>query len=137
MKVLIALLMVTLAGLCWLQHENSLLRDAVDKANHIARDQTLKIDQLKTQFSVVSDRADENERVQVSLRERLNEADEREAMREKTITGLLNENEAFRRWYGAVLPDAVRRLHRRPACVSAGHCLQRLPESEPMSDARK
>lgn len=57
--------------------------------------------------------------------------------REQTITRLLNENEELRRWYRADLPDAVRRLHTRAACASAGHCLQRLPESEPLPDAGK
>ncbi|EIW6260704.1 TPA: LysB family phage lysis regulatory protein, partial [Escherichia coli] len=46
-----------------------------------------------------------------------------------------NENEDFRRWYGAGLPDAVRRLHQRPACTDASDCPQRLPESEPLPDA--
>ncbi|ENJ4927582.1 LysB family phage lysis regulatory protein, partial [Escherichia coli] len=50
---------------------------------------------------------------------------------------LLNENEDFRRWYGADLPDAVRRLHQRPACADASDCPQRLPESESLPDARQ
>ncbi|EHT5252918.1 LysB family phage lysis regulatory protein, partial [Escherichia coli] len=65
----------------------------------------------------------------------LENAAKREAQREKTITRLLNENEDFRRWYGADLPDAVRRLHQRPACTDASDCPQRLPESEPLPDA--
>ncbi len=39
--------------------------------------------------------------------------------------------------YGTRLPDVVRRLHTRVGCVSAGHCLQRLPESELLPDAGK
>jgi LysB family phage lysis regulatory protein len=92
---------------------------------------------LKNQLIVASDRADKNERAQVDLRQKLNAAGEREARREQTITRLLNENEAFRRWYSADLPDAVRRLHKRAACASAGDCLQRLPESQPLPDAGK
>ncbi|EPU2800514.1 Rz-like lysis system protein LysB, partial [Escherichia coli] len=72
---------------------------------------------------------------QVALRQELENAAKREAQREKTITRLLNENEDFRRWYGAGLPDAVRRLHQRPACTDASDCPQRLPESEPLPDA--
>ncbi|EEV5914890.1 holin [Escherichia coli] len=37
--------------------------------------------------------------------------------------------------YGADLPDAVRRLHQRPACTDASDCRQRLPESESLPDA--
>jgi LysB family phage lysis regulatory protein len=57
--------------------------------------------------------------------------------REQTITRLLNENDAFRRWYRADLPDAVRRLHQRAACINAaaGDCLQRLPEGQSLPDA--
>ena len=39
--------------------------------------------------------------------------------------------------YSAELPDVVRRLHTRAGCASAGHCLQRLPESELLPDAGK
>ncbi|SPW71864.1 phage lysis protein LysC [Escherichia coli] len=41
----------------------------------------------------------------------------------------------FAAGYGAELPDAVRRLHQRPACTDASDCPQRLPESEPLPDA--
>ncbi|MDN0871903.1 LysB family phage lysis regulatory protein [Escherichia coli] len=82
-------------------------------------------------------RADKNELAQVALRQELENAAKREAQREKTITRLLNENEDFRRWYGADLPDAVRRLHQRPACTDASDCPQRLPESEPLPDAEQ
>ncbi|PDM27345.1 protein lysB, partial [Escherichia coli] len=68
--------------------------------------------------------ADKNELAQVALRQELENAAKREAQREKTITRLLNENEDFRRWYGADLPDAVRRLHQRPACTDASDCPQ-------------
>ena len=84
-------------------------------------------------------RADKNELAQVALRQELENAAKREAQREKTITRLLNENEDFRRWYGADLPDAVRRLHQRAACTNAAadDCLQRLPEGQPLPDARQ
>ncbi|EOT9245245.1 Rz-like lysis system protein LysB, partial [Escherichia coli] len=87
------------------------------------------------QLHVALTRADKNELAQVALRQELENAAKREAQREKTITRLLNENEDFRRWYGADLPDAVRRLHQRPACADASDCRQRLPESEPLPDA--
>lgn len=90
---------------------------------------------LKNQLHVALTRADKNELAQVALRQELENAAKREAQREKTITRLLNENEDFRRWYGADLPDAVRRLHQRPACTDASDCPQRLPESESLPDA--
>lgn len=128
---------LALAGGLWLRHENSNLTRSLEKANRVASEQKTTIGMLKNQLVVARDRADKNERAQVDLRQKLNAAGEREARREQTITRLLNENEAFRRWYSADLPDAVRRLHKRAACASAGDCLQRLPESEPLPDAGK
>ncbi|MBS1206487.1 MAG: hypothetical protein H6R25_3386 [Proteobacteria bacterium] len=135
MKTLMVVLALAVVGLLWLRHENSALRESFETANRVAGEQKLTIGMLKNQLIVARDRADKNERAQVDLRQKLNAAGEREARREQTITRLLNENDAFRRWYSADLPDAVRRLHKRAACASAGDCLQRLPESQPVPDA--
>jgi len=137
MKTVIILLILAAPGLLWLRHENSNLSRSLEKANRVAGEQKLTIGALKNQLNTAISLAEKNERAQVALREKLNAAGERAAQREKTVTRLLNENEAFRRWYSADLPDAVRRLHKRAACASAGSCLQRLPEGEPMPDARK
>lgn len=137
MKTLIVLLILAVVGLLWLRHENGTLRASFDKASRIASEQKTTIGMLKNQLIVARTVADNNERAQVDLRQKLDAAAVREAQREEAIKRLLNENDAFRRWYGAVLPDAVRRLHKRPACASAGDCLQRLPESQPLPDAGK
>ncbi|EON3660190.1 Rz-like lysis system protein LysB, partial [Escherichia coli] len=108
---------------------------SLDRANNVASEQQTTITMLKNQLHVALTRADKNEMAQVALRQELENAAKREAQREKTITRLLNENEDFRRWYGADLPDAVRRLHQRPACTDASDCPQRMPESEPLPDA--
>lgn len=135
--LILAAVVLACAGVLWLRHENSNLTRSLEKANRVASEQKTTIGMLKNQLSVARSVADKNERAQVDLRQKLDAAAGREAQREEAIKGLLNENEAFRRWYGAVLPDAVRRLHKRPACVSAGQCLQRLPESQPLPDAGK
>ncbi|EPJ7186853.1 Rz-like lysis system protein LysB [Citrobacter amalonaticus] len=137
MKTLVVLMVLAVLGLLWMRHENGNLRSSFDRANDVASQQKRTIGMLKNQLSVSSARADKNERAQVKLREQLNAASEREALREQTVTRLLNENEVFRRWYRADLPDAVRRLHVRRACASAGDCLQRVPESQPLPDAGK
>lgn len=135
MKTLMVVLALAVVGLLWLRHENGTLRESFEKANRVAGEQKRTIGMLKNQLIVARDWADKNERAQVDLRQKLNAAGEREARREQTIMRLLNENDAFRRWYSADLPDAVRRLHKRAACASAGDCLQRLPESQPLPDA--
>ena len=137
MKTLIILLVLAVTGLLWMRQENSTLRGSFERANRVAGERKNTIGMLKIQLSVAHDRADKNERAQVDLRQKLDAASVREARREQTITRLLNENDAFRRWYSADLPDAVRRLHHRAACASAGDCLQRLPESQPLPDAGK
>ncbi|WP_368537015.1 Rz-like lysis system protein LysB [Enterobacter hormaechei] len=135
MKAMITMLVIAVLGLLWLRHENGNLRTSFDKANRVANQQKTTIGMLKNQLSVATIRADKNERAQVALRQKLNAAEAREAQREKTIVRLLNENEDFRRWYNAVLPEPVRGLHRRAACADASDCLQRLPESQSLPDA--
>ncbi len=135
MKTLVVLLVLAVLGLLWARHENGNLRSSFDRANDVATYQKRTIGMLKNQLSVSNARADKNERAQVQLREKLNAVSEREALREQHIKRLLNENEAFRRWYGGELPDAVRRVHTRAACASAGSCLQRVPGSDPLPDA--
>ena len=92
---------------------------------------------MKNQLSVSQGIARRNETAQVSLRGEVLAAGAMAALREQTITRLINENETLRRWYGDKLPDVVRRLHTRPGCASAGHCLQRVSESELLPDAGK
>lgn len=137
MKVLIILLAGLLGGVLWLRHDNVNVSRSFEKANRVATEQKTTIGMLKNQLSVSQRIARTNEAGQVRLADELTAAGELATRREQTITRLLNENEELRRWYRADLPDAVRRLHTRAACASAGHCLQRLPESEPLPDAGK
>jgi len=101
MKTLIALLALALLGLLWLRHENGVLSRSFEKANRVAGEQKRTIAMLENQRVVAQRLAGENERAQVSLREKLNAAGERVTRREQTITRLLNENESLRRWYSA------------------------------------
>ncbi|HID9090470.1 Rz-like lysis system protein LysB [Enterobacter mori] len=133
MLILAGLLAVTL----WLRHDNLILSRSLATANRVASEQKNALAALNQQLSLAQRMARSNENAQVRLREALLIAGEEGARREATIVRLLNENEALRRWYTAQLPDAVRRLHTRTACASAAHCLQRLPEGEPLSDAGK
>ena len=133
MLILAGLLAVTL----WLRHDNLILSRSLATANRVASEQKNALAALNQQLSLAQRMARSNENAQVRLREALLVANEEQARREATIGRLLNENEALRRWYTAQLPDAVRRLHTRTACASAAHCLQHLPEGEPLSDAGK
>ena len=135
MKTLLALLAAALLATAWLRHENSQLREGFDTANRVAREQKTRADNLQQQLHASTALAVQNEQAQVALRQKLDAAAARDARREQRLKRLLNENDDFRRWYGADLPDVVRRVHQRPACLSAGDCLQRLPESEPVPDA--
>ncbi|MCW2095130.1 UNVERIFIED_ORG: LysB family phage lysis regulatory protein [Enterobacter sp. BIGb0239] len=137
MKVLMILLAGLFAVVLWLRHDNATLSRSFERANRVASEQKTTIGMLKNQLAVLQRIARTNETAQVRLSDELTAAGELAARRENTITRLLNENEELRRWYRADLPDAVRRLHTRKACASAGHCLQQLPESEPLPDAGK
>ncbi|PJG62661.1 protein lysB [Yersinia kristensenii] len=137
MKTLIVLLILAVFGVLWLCDENDKLSRSLEGANRVTNEQKSTINMLKNQLSVAANRADKNERAQVTLRQQLDSAGKLAAQREQTITRLLNENETFRRWYRTDLPDVVHRMHRRPACTSASHCLQRMSESQPLPDARQ
>lgn len=137
MKTLIVLLILAVFGVLWLRDENDKLSRSLEGANRVTNEQKSTISMLKNQLDVAANRAEKNERAQVALRRKLDAAGKLAAQREQTITRLLNENETFRRWYRTDLPDVVRRMHRRSACASASHCLQRMPESQPLPDARQ
>nr|DAI77386.1 MAG TPA: lysis regulatory protein [Caudoviricetes sp.] len=137
MKVILFLLAALVAVVLWQCHENGNLTRSFERANRIAGEQKNVIGMLINQLSVSQGIARENETAQVSLRGELIAAGVMAVQREETITRLLNENETLRRWYGDKLPDVVRRLHTRAGCASAGHCLQRMSDSEPLPDAGK
>ncbi|ENL4126220.1 LysB family phage lysis regulatory protein [Enterobacter hormaechei] len=137
MKMMLFLLAALVAVVLWQRHENGNLTRSFDRPNKVATEQKNVIGMLKNQLSVSQGIARRNETAQVSLRGELIAAGAMAVRREETITRLMNENETLRRWYSAELPDIVRRLHTRAGCASAGHCLQRLPESELLPDAGK
>jgi len=137
MRLFAVLSVLAALGLLWLRNENGNLSRAVETANRVASQQKTTISMLENQLSVAGKLARRNESAQMALRDQLAKSSEEASRREQMITRLLNENDVFRRWYHAPLPDAVRRLHARTACVSAGDCNQRMPEGEPLSDAGK
>ena len=137
MKMMLFLLAALIAVVLWQRHENGNLTRSFDRMNKVATEQKNVIGMLKNQLSVSQGIARRNETAQVSLRGELIAAGAMAVRREETITRLMNENETLRRWYSSELPDVVRRLHTRAGCASAGHCLQRLPESELLPDAGK
>lgn len=137
MKTLMVLLILAVAVLAWLKHENGKLSRSFGRANEVATDQKRTIGMLKDQLLTAQRLGADNDRAQVALRDKLTAAGRRAARRERTITRLLNENEELRHWYDTELPAAVRGLHARAPCASAGRCAERLPEGEPVPDAGK
>ena len=133
---LAALLLTALAGL-WLLEQNHALRASLANAQQLTREQNATLTRLKTALNATTELAAKNQQAQVALRQQLDAASAQALRRENAIARLLNENEAFRHWYRTELPDAVRRVHQRPACPSAAHCLQQLPAGQPLSDAGK
>lgn len=133
---LAALLLTALAGL-WLLEQNHALRASLANAQQLTREQSATLTRLKTALNATTELAAKNQQAQVALRQQLDAASAQALQRENAIARLLNENEAFRHWYRTELPDAVRRVHQRPACSSAAHCLQQLPAGQPLPDAGK
>lgn len=137
MSIRLAVLLLTaLAGL-WLLEQNHALRASLANAQQLTREQSATLTRLKTALNATTELAAKNQQAQVALRQQLDAASAQALQRENAIARLLNENEAFRHWYRTELPDAVRRVHQRPACSSAAHCLQQLPAGQPLPDAGK
>lgn len=94
-------------------------------------------DTLLAQSSAIyalQDSARRNEQAQIELRARLTAAGRLAANRDKQLTKLLNENETLRRWFGADLPDDIKRLHQRPAFDGPDDYLRWLSESGELRD---
>jgi LysB family phage lysis regulatory protein len=136
-KAWLMALLLGVCGLLWLMQQNHTLRASLAQSQQLTQEQNSAIAQLKAQLTASRELANSNEQAQVALRQQLESASAQAVQREQAITRLINENDAFRRWYSAELPDAVRRVHQRPACASAGHCLQPLPAGQSVPDAGK
>lgn len=91
----------------------------------------------RTAIATLQDRALRNEREQVALRQRIATADQLANRRNHTITRLLNENEALRRWYQSALPDDVIGLHTRPDFATPDDYLRWLSEGQQLPSARQ
>ncbi|KOQ98823.1 hypothetical protein ABW48_12485 [Pluralibacter gergoviae] len=137
MRIAIVLLLAATLALLFTRIENNRLRRDLNEASQLAGAQKLNLDRLNAERAALDDRLKRTDALQQAWRQKLNAAADASARREQTIARLLNENSDARRWYGSALPDAVRRMHQRPACASAGRCLQPLPAGDALPDAGK
>ncbi|MBT9186360.1 LysB family phage lysis regulatory protein [Pectobacterium punjabense] len=85
-------------------------------------------------IEALQDNARRNEQAQAELRTKLSQAGQLAASRDNKITRLLNENADLRRWYGAALPDDIKRLHRRPTFDNPDAYLRWLSEGNELPD---
>lgn len=137
MKIVLALLLATALALLLMRHENNALKRALAAAGHTTAAQKQNLNRLSAERDALNHQLEQNNRLQSEWRQQLATAEDASVRREQTIARLLNENEAVRRWYASALPDAVRRMHQRPACASAGRCIQPLPAGGAVPDAGK
>lgn len=137
MKTLIILLIVAVAGLWWLTHENRELRQALSDAAQTITTQKNNLATLQNQLNVVRDNANRSERAQVVLRQQLGDAQQLATDKDKKITRLLNENKPLRDWYRSALPDGIARLHTRPAFDTPDAYLRWLSEGGELPDTGK
>ncbi|WP_323667094.1 Rz-like lysis system protein LysB [Pectobacterium punjabense] len=85
-------------------------------------------------IGTLQDNARRNEQAQAALRTKLSQAGQLAVSRDNKITRLLNENADLRRWYGAALPDDIKRLHRRPTFDNPDAYLRWLSEGNELPD---
>ncbi|MBB1200561.1 LysB family phage lysis regulatory protein [Enterobacteriaceae bacterium 89] len=135
MRLLAALLLAATLALLVMGKQNSSLRQSLQQTSQLAGEQKQLISQLDARLRALGDQLQQNDKAQAEWRQKLNAATQAAIQHEQTIARLLNENAEFRRWYSTALPDAVRRVHQRPACTSAGRCLPALSDDRAVPDA--
>ncbi|RDL15948.1 LysB family phage lysis regulatory protein [Serratia fonticola] len=135
MKILITLLMLAVVSVWWIKRENSELTRSL--AIETIGKQKKALQALQNALTELEARARSNEREQVLLREQRDAAEALANRRHQTITRLLNENEALRRWYQSPLPDDVIRLHRRPGFATPDDYLRWMSEGQQLPDTGK
>jgi LysB family phage lysis regulatory protein len=137
MKTLAALLALALAMAGWVKWDNLWLTRSLSTANQTISMQKNDLTGVRLQLSEAQASARRNEREQVILRQRITAADQLANRRNHTITRLLNENEALRRWYQSALPDDVIGLHARPDFATPDDYLRWLSEGQQLPATRQ
>ncbi|MBH3293139.1 LysB family phage lysis regulatory protein [Serratia marcescens] len=131
------LALVLLAVIALLKWQVITLGDSLDAAKLENVRVAAALTESRAAIAVLQDSALRNEREQVMLRQRIAAADQLVTRRNHTITRLLNENEALRRWYQSALPDDVIRLHSRPDFATPDDYLRWLSEGQQLPAARQ
>ncbi|MCH4263852.1 MAG: Rz-like lysis system protein LysB [Serratia liquefaciens] len=137
MKTLIILLVLAVVATWWIGRENRELTRSLSDATETVGKQKKALQASQRSLTELRDRARSDERAHVLLREQRDTAEALANRRNQTITRLLNENEALRRWYVFPLPDDVIRLHRRPAFTNPDDYLRWLSENQQLPDTGK
>lgn len=137
MKTLITLLVLAVVAVWWIKRENSELTRSLSDAIETIGKQKKALQASQRSLTELRDRARSDERAHVLLREQRDTAEALANRRNQTITRLLNENEALRRWYVSPLPDDVIRLHRRPGFATPDDYLRWLSEGQQLPDTGK
>ncbi|BEN71008.1 hypothetical protein SMKC073_41820 [Serratia marcescens] len=131
------LALVLLAVIALLKWQVITLGDSLDAAKLENVRVAAALTESRAAIAALQDSALRNEREQVMLRQRIAASDQLATRRNHTITRLLNENEALRRWYQSALPDDVIRLHSRPDFATPDDYLRWLSESQQLPAARQ
>lgn len=129
--------LVLLAVIALLKWQVITLGDSLDAAKLENVRVAAALTESRAAIAALQDSALRNEREQVMLRQRIAVADQLATRRNHTITRLLNENEALRRWYQSALPDDVIRLHTRPDFATPDDYLRWLSEGQQLPAARQ
>lgn len=137
MKTLITLLVLAVVAVWWIGRENRELTRSLSDATETIGKQKKALQASQRSLAELRDRARSDERAQVLLREQRDTAEALANRRNQTITRLLNENEALRRWYVSPLPDDVIRLHSRPGFATPDDYLRWLSEGQQLPDTGK
>jgi len=132
--VLLALLMAVQAVTGWLWTET---KGELSQANRIIGTLSAGIESRDLTIRRLKSEASNQQRNELALRMNLGVGSAIALSQQRTDQRVIDEDEALQKWSRTPLPDAVIRLHQRPAFASAADYLRWLSEGDKLSGAGK
>lgn len=137
MRLLLAVILAAVGGFAAQYLQLGQLRDELAQQRCNVTTLSADIDCRNKVITRLQDERRQLQRAELELRRSLTEAGQSVQRHEQRIQGLLSENQSLRHWANSALPDAVSRLHQRPAFHSTADYLRWLSEGDKLPDTGK
>ncbi|MDE1190144.1 MAG: Rz-like lysis system protein LysB [Pantoea sp.] len=132
MRTLTVILLVVIVALGVQSWRLSSAHTKIDAQQSAIKAQGKKLTQKNSQLIALNILTQTNSRAQTQLYAAAEQNNRLLRDRQRTIEELKRENEEFRRWAGASLPDAVIRLRQRPALTGGQSYREWMSQNHPV-----